>query len=103
MDHNHAQKKPTTNEIIITITTATAIAPTKLFRWVNIFILKVTVQKTPHCRNSFLKMVDIGFKCFTLHTNRFVFCFFFHCQSKWMLWYPGMYLPTCVALSSKIK
>lgn len=51
-------EKTASNEI--TITTATATAAIKLFRWVNIFILKVTVQKTPYCRNLFLKMVDIG-------------------------------------------
>lgn len=43
MAHNTIPEKTASNEI--TITTATA--ATKLFRWVNIFILKVTVQKTP--------------------------------------------------------
>lgn len=47
VDHNHTVKKTTTNEITITIETATAAtsATTKLFRWVNIFISKVTVHK----------------------------------------------------------
>lgn len=49
----YSEKPQTIKIIITTVTTTTA----KLSRWVNIFILKVTVQKTPFCRNLFLKMV----------------------------------------------
>lgn len=65
--------------------------------------IKVTVQKTSHCRNFILKMVMVCSGSNALHYTPIDSFFLFHHQSKWMPWYRRRYLPTCVALSSKIK